>query len=150
MNVSLSFFKAVSLAWLFGGAAILTTGISIAVADQSHEQVKVELSKKAQIKIEAAIQTASKEVPGTIIKAELEKEHGPLMWEFEIVTENSEIKEVHVDGESGKILALHSEKDAVEASDKSIHAGAGAPADKPAADSAEVNKSDEKPSAEKN
>ena len=150
MNSSPSFFKAVSLAWLFVGALIVTTGFSLAVAEQSHEQVKVELSKKAQIKIEEGIQVASKEVPGTIIKAELEKEHGPLMWEFEIVTENGEIKEVHVDGESGKILALHPDKDTKKASDNSIHAGAADKAEKKATASATVKESDEKPSAENN
>ena len=150
MNSSPSFFKAVSFAWLFVGALIVTTGISLAVGEQSHEQVKVELSKKAQIKIEAAIQAASKEVPGTIIKAELEKEHGPLMWEFEIVTEKGEIKEVHVDGESGKILALHADNDAQKASDNSIHAGAADKADKKATESAKVKGSDENPAAEKN
>ena len=149
MNSSPSFNKAVSLAWLFVGALVVTTGISIAVAEQSPEQVNVELSKKAQIKIEAAIQAASKEVPGTIIKAELEKEHGPLMWEFEIVTEKGEIKEVHVDGESGKILALHSDQNAEQASDNSIHAGAADGADKKDTASATAKDSDEKPSAEK-
>ena len=147
MNISSSFFKAVSLSWLFVGAFVVTMGLSMAVADQSHEQVKVELSKKAQIKIEEGIQVVSKEVPGTIIKAELEKEHGPLMWEFEIVTEAGEVKEVHVDGESGKILALHTDGAAEKASDSSIHAGA---ADKKAEASAKMKESEEKPSAEKN
>jgi len=95
-----------------------------ALAAQSHEDVKTEMANDSQITIEQAIHHAMKEVPGTVIKAELEKEHGPLMWEIEVVTADGKVNEVHIDGTSGKRLALHGSDEPHQASESGIHAGA--------------------------
>ena len=107
------------------GMMILTPGIS--TASQSHEHVKADMAKATQITIDEAVQTAIKEVPGTVIKAELEKEHGPLMWEIEIVTSEGKVQEVHLDGASGKRLAFESGEGSEHASDSAIHAGSAEP-----------------------
>ncbi len=101
---------------------MMTLTPAIVSAAQSHEQVKNDMAKESQITIEQAIQTATKEVPGTVIKAELEKEHGPLMWEIEIVTAQGTIQEVHLDGTSGKHLALEQAEHSGD-SDTAIHTG---------------------------
>jgi len=93
----------------------------------SHEQVKADMAKATQITIDEAVQTAIKEVPGTVIKAELEKEHGPLMWEIEIVTSEGKVQEVHLDGASGKRLAFESGEGSEHAPDSAIHAGSAEP-----------------------
>ncbi|WP_447970591.1 PepSY domain-containing protein [Nitrospira sp. M1] len=103
------------------GIIILTSGT--APAAQSHEQVKTNMAQSARITIDQAIQTATQEVPGTVIKAELEQEHGPLMWEIEVVASDGKIHEVHIDGTSGKRLALDSSHEAHHASEEGIHAG---------------------------
>ncbi len=103
------------------GMMILIPGI--ATATPSHDQVKADMSKASQISIEQAIQAATKEVPGRVIKAELEKEHGPLMWEIEIVTSEGKVQEVHLDGVSGKRLALQNSEGTQEGSESSIHTG---------------------------
>ncbi len=65
---------------------------------------KAEMAKKAKVKIRRAIQSANEKVPGMVTKAELEIKHGPLMWEIEIVTDNGEVVEVHLNAEDGKII----------------------------------------------
>ncbi|MGB0911209.1 MAG: PepSY domain-containing protein [Nitrospirales bacterium] len=103
------------------GMLLLPPGFSL--ADQNHAEVKSEMAKSAQITIEQAIETAKKDVPGTVIKAELEKEHGPLMWEIEIQTSEGKVKEVHLDGTTGKRLAFQSGEGYEQKSDSTIHAG---------------------------
>ncbi|GJL63010.1 MAG: hypothetical protein NPIRA04_16640 [Nitrospirales bacterium] len=103
------------------GIMMLTSGTSPAA--QSHEQVKTDMAQSARISIEQAVQAAINEVPGTVIKAELEKEHGPLMWEIEVVAADGKIQEVHIDGTSGKRLALHGSDETPQASEADIHAG---------------------------
>lgn len=103
------------------GIMMLTSGTALAA--QSHEQVKTDMAQSAQISIDQAVQAAIKEVPGTVIKAELEKEHGPLMWEIEVVAADGKVKEVHIDGTSGKRLALHGSNKTPQASESGIHAG---------------------------
>ena len=148
MNISLNFLKATFLTGISAVGLMTVAGFGVACAEQDHQQVKVEMSKKAQIKIEEAIKAASQEVPGTIIKAELETEHGPLMWEFEIVTQTGDIKEVHLDGQSGKVLALNSDEDAKNLSSKTIHAGKTGKGDEKMDDNVEKG-AEEKPAAEK-
>ncbi len=80
----------------------LLSGISL--ANEVHQHEKTDMAKKAKITIERAIKSATEKVPGTVTKAELESEHGPLMWEMEIVTKDGEIVEVHLSALDGKIL----------------------------------------------
>ncbi|GJL65097.1 MAG: hypothetical protein NPIRA05_00680 [Nitrospirales bacterium] len=103
------------------GIMMLTSGT--APAAQSHEQVKTDMAQSAHISIEQAVQAAIKEEPGTVIKAELEKEHGPLMWKIEVVDADGKVKEVHIDGTSGKRLALHGRDETSHESESGIHAG---------------------------
>lgn len=107
------------------GTILLAT--SFASADstgQDPQQIKSSMAQKAKITIDQAISTASKAQPGRVIKAELEKEHGPLLWELEIVTEDGKIHEIHVDGERGEIFDLHAQKGTEEKSGTAIHTGA--------------------------
>lgn len=66
-------------------------------------------SLQAQVKIteEPAAQTALARVPGGEIKsAELEREHGKLIWSFDISKPNSRnIAEVQVDAKTGAVVS---------------------------------------------
>jgi uncharacterized membrane protein YkoI len=59
-------------------------------------------------------------VPNGVIKeGELEKEHGRLIWSFDIATAGSkEITEVHVDAMTGEVIATEKESEAHEAAEK--------------------------------
>jgi len=59
-------------------------------------------------------------VPNGVVKeAELEKEHGHLIWSFDIATPGStDITEVHVDANSGEVVATENETEADEKSEK--------------------------------
>ena len=59
-------------------------------------------------------------VPNGVIKeGELEKEHGRLIWSFDIATPGSkEITEIHVDANTNEVIATEKEDEAHEKSEK--------------------------------
>lgn len=70
--------------------------------DESKETV--EMAATAKVTIDQAIKTASENVPGKVVEAELEKEHDTLVWEVEVVTAENKVMEVHIDAESGAVI----------------------------------------------
>ncbi len=89
--------------FLMSGLCFLL-GAGVGFADGSHDQEKNEMAKKAKVSVEEASASALKELPGTIIEAELENEHGSLMWDIEVVTTDGTIREVHIDALTGKVV----------------------------------------------
>jgi uncharacterized membrane protein YkoI len=70
----------------------------------------VEMAAAAKIRIDQAIKTASEEVQGTVVEAELEKKHGKIVWEVEVVTAENKVMEVHIDADSGAVIDVEEEK----------------------------------------
>ena len=75
--------------------------------DESKETV--EMAATAKVTIDQAIKTASEKVAGKVVEAELEKKHEKLVWEVEVVTEENKVMEIHIDAESGAVLAVEEE-----------------------------------------
>jgi hypothetical protein len=75
---------------------------------------------EAKVSKEQAEKTALAKVPGgTIKEGELEKEHGKLIWSFDISTPNStDIKEVQVDAITGQLVSVKTESATAEAKEK--------------------------------
>ena len=69
------------------------------------------LMSEAKVSKETAQQAALAKVPnGTVKEGELEKEHGKLIWSFDITTPDSkDIMEVEVDAITGAVLAVDKE-----------------------------------------
>ncbi|MGH7951133.1 MAG: PepSY domain-containing protein [Limisphaerales bacterium] len=81
------------------------------------------LMAEAKVSQNAARQTALAKVPGGIVKeGELEKEHGKLIWSFDVATPDSkDITEVHVDAVTGDVVSVgkeSAESEAKEAGEK--------------------------------
>lgn len=70
-----------------------------------------ELAARARIPRAQAEQTALAAVPGgKITEGELEREHGKLIWSFDIATAGSkDITEIQVDAVTGRIVARETE-----------------------------------------
>jgi Peptidase propeptide and YPEB domain len=75
------------------------------------------VSTQAKISRAVAERTALGRVPhGSVQSAELEREHGRLIWSFDIVTAGSrDIKEVHVDANDGSVVVVATETPAQQA-----------------------------------
>ena len=94
----------------------LATSLLVGCVSEKHEhddkQVKqAELVAQAKVSKDDALKTALAKVPnGTIKEAELEKEHGKLIWSFDVATPDSkDITEVNVDAITGDIVSTEKE-----------------------------------------
>ena len=78
---------------------------------------EAELLKEARISKAQAEKTALAEISnGTIQSGELEREHGKLVWSFDIARNNTKnVTEVQVDAKSGKIVSVKTETPADQA-----------------------------------
>src|SRR5256885_4999218 len=88
-------------------------------ASTSKTPTQAELQKEAKISMEKAREIALKKAPGgTIESAELEREHGKLIYSFDIKTAKPGVMEVNVDAKNGKVVSAKQESPAKEAAEK--------------------------------
>ena len=102
---------------------IAVFGVGTAAMHASDTKKKTEdqaaLQKEAKISLEKAREIALKKAPGTVKSSELEREHGKLIYSFDIQTKSKkEITEVNVDAMDGKIVAVEHENAKKEAEEK--------------------------------
>lgn len=83
---------------------------------QDNNQAK--LTKQAKITMEQAREVALKRAPGTIEEEELEKEHGKLVYSFDIRNAQGTITEVQVNAKDGSIVSVEEETAQDEADEK--------------------------------
>ena len=65
----------------------------------------------AKISFDSAMNAALKEVPGSVLKVELENEDGYLVYGVEIVRADRQIADVKVDAGSGKVLKVEADQE---------------------------------------
>ena len=78
----------------------------------------VNAQKPKYIGMKAAKAIALKEVPGTIKSSEMEKEHGKMIYSFDIKTADGSITEVNLDAVTGALIESKVETAADEAKEK--------------------------------
>jgi uncharacterized membrane protein YkoI len=88
-------------------AAILVAG-STTSTFAAQKETQAQLQAEAKVTQTAAQKTALAKVPkGKIKSGELEREHGKLVWSFDISTPGSKnVTEVQVDAKTGKIVSV--------------------------------------------
>jgi uncharacterized membrane protein YkoI len=100
-------------------AVIVATSSAVSIRAASKE-TQAQLRAEAKVTESAAQKTALTKVPnGKIKSSELEREHGKLVWSFDISTPQSKnITEVQVDAKTGKIAAVQIETPKDQAKEK--------------------------------
>ena len=92
--------------------------LGMVAAALASEPTQAQLQKEAKISWHHARVIALKQVPhGTIRSGELEREHGILIYSFDIHSHRG-ITEVNVDAKNGKVVAVQHESAAAEAAEK--------------------------------
>ena len=76
------------------------------------------MQKEAKITMDEAKVIALKKAPGKVESGELEREHGKLIYSFDIRTSKGGVTEVNVDAITSKIVAVQHENTAKEAAEK--------------------------------
>ena len=92
--------------------AVALAGCSTESREAHKEAKQAKWMAEAKVSKADAQATAMARVPnGTIKEAELEKEHGKLIWSFDVATPNTmDITEVNVDAMTGGVVSLEHEK----------------------------------------
>ncbi len=85
---------------------------------ESEQQQEAKLARQARITKEQAQETALKRAPGNVESAELEREHGKLVYSFDIRNAKGTIDEVQVSAITGKIVRVEHENKKQEAAEK--------------------------------
>ncbi|HXL81604.1 MAG TPA: PepSY domain-containing protein [Pyrinomonadaceae bacterium] len=100
-------------------SALLTGGSLVMAKSRGQENAnEAKLARQAKITKEQAQETALKRAPGTVEGAELEKEHGKLVYSFDIRNAKGTIDEVQVSAITGKVVRVEHENKKQEAAEK--------------------------------
>ncbi len=91
-------------------ALVLAAGTMTMLDHVSAEPNKFERAAAAKVSIDEAIATARESVSGTVIKTELEQKHDRLIWEIEVITQEKQVKKIHIDAQTGTIIDVEEEK----------------------------------------
>jgi len=74
------------------------------VGEENEADEQTRLAKEAGVTREKAEAIALREVPGTIVDGELEKEDGKLIYSFDIRNTENQTSEVEVNAKTGKLV----------------------------------------------
>ena len=99
----------------------LLTGGSLAMAKSAGQEKgenETKLAKQAKITQQQAQEIALKRAPGTVESGELEKEHGKLVYSFDIRNAKGTIDEVQVSAITGKVVRVEHENKKQEEAEK--------------------------------
>ena len=98
-------------------AAVLLAGCE---SEKREESNQAKYKAEAKVSKEDAQATALAQVSnGTVKESELEKEHGKLIWSFDIATpDTKDITEINVDAITGQVVSKEMEKPEHEAKEK--------------------------------
>jgi len=101
-------------------SALLAGGSMVMAKSPAQEEAgnEAKLAKQAKITKAQAQETALKRAPGNVESAELEKEHGKLVYSFDIRNAKGTIDEVQVSAITGKIVRVEHENKKQEAAEK--------------------------------
>lgn len=95
---------------LAGGFLAVTLAMPLTAGEQ--ETTKVSKAEATKIAL-------GKVTNGTVKEVELEKEHGKLIWSFDITTPGTaDITEVQVNAKNGKVVSVEKETPAAQAKEK--------------------------------
>ena len=103
---------------------ILVAGASFATAapkarqENKESQEQARLAREAKITMEQARETALKRAPGNVESSELEREHGKLVYSFDIRNSKGTITEVQVSAITGRVVRVEHENKKQEAAEK--------------------------------
>ena len=97
--------------------ALIPIALIVSLPMIAHVETQAQMQKEAKISMAKAKEIALKQAPGKIKSAELEREHGKLIYSFDIDTSKG-ITEVNVDAINGKVVGTQHESAAKEAVEK--------------------------------
>ncbi len=113
-----NFVLAVFIAALLAAGSLAMANSAFVARGQEESANEAKLAKQAKITKEKAQEIALKRAPGTVESGELEREHGKLVYSFDIRNAKGTIDEVQVSAITGKVVRVEHENKKQEADEK--------------------------------
>jgi uncharacterized membrane protein YkoI len=85
---------------------LLPGGIAPAIADDDHLEARRLLESGEVMSLQSILDKYRTDYPGRVIEVELEKKHGKIIYEIEIVDDNGEVRELYIDARNGDLLRV--------------------------------------------
>jgi uncharacterized membrane protein YkoI len=113
-----NFVLAVFIAALLAAGSLAMANSAFVARGQEESANEAKLAKQAKITKEQAQEIALKRAPGAVESGELEREHGKLVYSFDIRNAKGTIDEVQVSAITGKVVRVEHENKKQEADEK--------------------------------
>ena len=113
-----NFVLAVFIAALLAAGSLAMANSAFVARGQEESANEAKLAKQAKITKKQAQEIALKRAPGTVESGELEREHGKLVYSFDIRNAKGTIDEVQVSAITGKVVRVEHENKKQEADEK--------------------------------
>lgn len=85
---------------------ILLPGILSPVrASDDHMEARRLREAGEVLPLQSLLDTVREQYPGTVIEVELEREHGRVIYEIEILDDDGRVREIRIDARSGELLS---------------------------------------------
>jgi uncharacterized membrane protein YkoI len=95
--------------WLILLLISILSPIYIASASNDHVEARQLIANGEILPLESILKNVRQTYPGKILEVELEKEHGKIIYEIEILDNNGTVIEVYIDATTGKLLSTEQE-----------------------------------------
>lgn len=83
---------------------LLPWGIVPAIADDDHLEARRLVESGEVLPLQSILDKYRTDYPGRVIEVELEKKHGKIIYEIEIVDDSGEVRELYIDARNGELL----------------------------------------------
>lgn len=77
--------------------------------DGDHDEARAAVEAREALPLTRILEIARRAVPGEIVEVELEREHGQLIYEVEVLTRTGRVRKVEIDARSGRVLDVEDE-----------------------------------------
>jgi uncharacterized membrane protein YkoI len=96
---------------LLGGSILFTSNVNAHDKEDDYidRTYRAYLEKEATITREQSIEIAQREVPGTLIRSELDRDDGRVVYEVIMNHNQGEIYEISIDAKSGVVIEIDHE-----------------------------------------
>ena len=113
-----NFVSAIFISAILAAGSLAMASASPARRGQEEANNEAKLQKLTKISKERAQEIALQRAPGKVESAELEREHGKLVYSFDIRNAKGTIDEVQVSAITGKVVRVEHENKKQEAAEK--------------------------------
>lgn len=86
--------------------ALLCAAGTAADSGKDHERARAALSRGDILPLARILAIAAEQVPGDVIKVELENEHGRMIYELKILADSGRVREIELDARTGAVLNI--------------------------------------------